>query len=251
MKPLFLLLAALLLTGGQVSAQSILIVADEIPAMNVLARALQAQEGLTTSVVTQAEMPASLTNFRAVIVYIHKDLDSIPEKAFISYARNGGKLICLHHSISSAKRKNKEWFSFLGIDLPKKDVADGGYKYVGDINMSVVNLAPRHFITTHRIKYDSTVAYRREGERKEKQLPGFVLPKTEAFLNHQLLSPRTILLGVRFTDAEGKVWMQNRSAWYMPVGKGWLFYGQPGHAISDFQNSLYTQLIANTVLYRQ
>ena len=65
-------------------------------------------------------MPASLSAFRAVIVYIHKDIDSKSEKVFIQYAKNGGKLLILHHSISSAKRKNAEWFSFLGVDLPKK-----------------------------------------------------------------------------------------------------------------------------------
>lgn len=250
MKHLFISLACLLITIGRVRAQDILIVADEIPAMEVLARGIQQQEGLTSKIVIQADMPAILTNFRAVIVYIHKDLDSIPEMAFINYAQKGGKLLCLHHSISSAKRKNRSWFSFLGIDLPKKDVSEGGYKYVGDVDMAVVNLAPQHFITSHKITYATTIAYRQEGGQKESQFPGFVLSKTEGFLNHQLLSPRTILLGFKFTDAAGKVWMQDRSAWCMPVGKGWLFYSQPGHAVSDFENPLYTQLIANAILYK-
>ena len=250
MKHLVTLLVCLLMVIGQVTAQDVLIVADEMPAMEVLARGIQRQEGLTAKLVTQTDMPLTLANFRAVIVYIHKDLDSIPEKAFISYAQNGGKLLCLHHSISSAKRKNKSWFSFLGIDLPKKDVSEGGYKYVGDVDMAVVNLAPQHFITSHKIAYASTVAYTREGGQNEGQLPGFVLLKTEGFLNHQLLSPRTILLGFKFTDAVGKVWMQDRSAWCMPVGKGWLFYSQPGHAVSDFENPIYTQLIANAILYK-
>ncbi|WP_375444768.1 ThuA domain-containing protein [uncultured Fibrella sp.] len=245
------LLTVLLLVGFRATAQDVLIVADEIPAMEVLAKALNAQEKLTAKIVTQTDMPATLTPFRAVIVYIHKDLDSIPEKAFINYAMNGGKLLCLHHSISSAKRRNKSWFSFLSIDLPKKEVAEGGYKYVGDIDMSVVNLASAHFITTHKITYASTVAYTREGEQKETPLPGIVLTKTEGFLNHQLLSPRTILLGFKFTDATGKVWMQDRSAWCMPVGRGWLFYGQPGHAISDFENPIYTQMIANALIYKE
>lgn len=251
MKLLVGLLSFLFCIGYQATAQDVLIVADEIPAMEVLAKALHTQEGLTSKVVTQAEMPATLTNFRAVIVYIHKDLDSIPEKTFIRYAQNGGKLLCLHHSISSAKRKNKEWFSFLGIDLPKKDVTEGGYKYVGDIDMSVVNLAPRHFITTHKITYAQRIAYAREGQATEQQLPGIVLTKTEGFLNHQLLSSRTILLGFKFTDAAGKVWTQDRSAWCKPVEKGWLFYSQPGHAISDFENPIYTQMIANAVIYKE
>lgn len=116
--------------------------------------------------------------------------------------------------------------------------------------MVVVNLAPQHFITSHKITYTYTIAYTQEGRQKESQLPGFVLPKTESFMNHQRLSFRTRLLGFKFTDAAGKVWMQDRSAWCMPVGKGWLFYSQPGHAVYDFENPVYTQLIANAILYK-
>ena len=246
---LIALTSTLLMLVGRVSAQDVLIVADEMPAMNVLASALKIQEGLTSKIALQTDLPASLTGFRAVIVYIHKDLDSIPEQAFIRYAQNGGKLICLHHSISSAKRKNRAWFPFLGVDLPKKEVDKGGYKYVGGVTMAVVNLAPEHFITTHKINYDSTIAYRREGQQQATDLPGFVLSNTEAFLNHTLLTPRTILLGVKLTDEAGKVWMQDRSAWCMPVGKGWLFYSQPGHAVSDFNNPVYARILANAVIY--
>lgn len=114
---LFLLLFSFII---KTHSQEVLIVADEIPAMQVLAKSLKVQEGITTKIVFQTNLPRSLEGFRAVIVYIHKDLDSGPEKAFIQYAKNGGKLIVLHHSISSAKRKNNEWFTFLGVDLPKK-----------------------------------------------------------------------------------------------------------------------------------
>jgi hypothetical protein len=232
------------------SAQEVLIVADEIPAMEVLATALKKQEGVESRIITQGELPDSLPDFWAVIVYIHKDLDPVAERAFIRYVQKGGKLICLHHSISSAKRKNEAWFSFLGIDLPKKDVREGGYKYSGGINMDVVNLAPGHFITTHKIRYASMIAYTREGQKKEKNVPGFTLSNTEAFLNHQLLTPRSLLLGFKMTDDAGHVWMQDRSAWCMPVGKGWLFYSQPGHAVSDFENPVYARILVNAVIYR-
>lgn len=240
----------LLFSVSNATAQDVLIVADEIPAMEVLAKALKAQEGLECKIVVQTEMPASLDNFKAVFVYIHKDINPEPEKAFIEYAKNGGKLLVLHHSISSAKRKNAEWFPFLGLDLPKKEVNEGGYKYVGGITMEVVNLAPKHFITTHKIKYPSKLAYIREGQSKEKKVPGFLLPNTEAFLNHDLQTPRTILLGFKIKDATGKVWMQDRSAWYMPVGKGWLFYSQPGHAVSDFEDPTYARILANAVIFK-
>jgi Trehalose utilisation len=239
----------ILLISMQAVGQEVLIVADEIPAMQVLAKALKAQEGIRTRVVFQNDLPASLTGFRAVIVYIHKDIESGPEKAFIQYAKQGGKLIVLHHSISSAKRKNVEWFPFLGLELPKKEAGEGSYKYVGDITMEVVNLAPTHFITTNKINYPSSVAYTREGESAENTLPGFVLPMTEAFLNHDFQTPRTILMGFKMTDAGGKVWMQDRSAWCMPVEKGWVFYSQPGHTEADFENSVYARIIANAVIY--
>lgn len=249
MKQLITTLICVFWLAAKTIAQSVLIVADEIPAMQVLSKALKAMEGINTRVVFQNDLPTSLTNYRAVIVYIHKDIDAGAEKAFIQYAKNGGKLIILHHSISSAKRKNAEWFSFLGLDLPKKDVNQGGYQYVGDISMEVVNLAPAHFITSNKITYDTSFAYIREGESEEKQLPGFELYNTEAFLNHDLQKPRTILLGFKMKDTTGKVWMQDRSAWCMTVEKGWVFYSQPGHRASDFENPIYARIIANAVIY--
>ncbi|MFN3379631.1 MAG: ThuA domain-containing protein [Runella zeae] len=231
-------------------AQNVLIVADEIPAMQVLAQTLKLQEGINSEIILQTELPTSLKDYRAVIVYIHKDINPSAEKAFIEYTKNGGKLIVLHHSISSAKRKNAEWFPFLGLDLPKKDVSEGGYKYIGDITMEVVNLAPTHFITSHKITYDTLIAYTREGQSEEKQLPGFVLPKTEAFLNHDIQKTRTILLGFKMKDTSGKVWMQDRSAWCMLVEKGWVFYSQPGHSSTDFENPVYARIIANAVIYK-
>ncbi len=231
-------------------SQEVLIVADEIPAMQVLAKSLKAQEGITTKIVFQTNLPRSLEGFRAVIVYIHKDLDSGPEKAFIQYAKNGGKLIVLHHSISSAKRKNNEWFTFLGVDLPKKEAGEGAYKFVGDIAMEVVNLAPNHFITTHKITYDTQILYTPEGLAQENTLSGFVLQNTEAFLNHNFQTPRTVLMGFKMKDTTGKVWMQDRSAWCMPVEKGWVFYSQPGHSYTDFENQIYARIIANAVIYK-
>ncbi|WP_428658177.1 ThuA domain-containing protein [Runella sp.] len=250
MRQLITILLWCFVVTAEAIAQDVLIVADEIPAMQVLTQALKAQEGISTRVVFQNDLPNSLTGYRAVIVYIHKDIDSGSEKAFIQYAKNGGKLLVLHHSISSAKRKNAEWFPFLGIDLSKKDVSEGGYKYVGDITMEVVNLAPDHFITSNKITYDASIAYTREGQSEEKNLPGFVLPNTEAFLNHDLQKSRTILLGFKMKDATGKVWMQDRSAWCMPVEKGWVFYSQPGHSSTDFANPIYTRIIANAVIYK-
>ena len=104
-------------------------------------------------------MPNDLSVYRAVVDYIHKDMAEATEEQFINYAKNGGKLILLHHSISSGKQKNKDWFPFLDIKLPSGDLDAGGYKYYAPVSFDLVNLAPRHYITTHDVQYDEKVPY--------------------------------------------------------------------------------------------
>jgi hypothetical protein len=59
---------------------------------------------------------------------------------------------------------------------------------------------------------------------------------------------KTILLGFRWQDpATGKVWMQDRAGWYKKAEKGWVIYLQPGHAITDFETSAYSQIVLNTL----
>ena len=41
--------------------------------------------------------------------------------------------------------------------------------------------------------------------------------------------------------------MQPTSGWYQKVGKGWLFYYQPGHSITDFENENFQQILINTI----
>ncbi len=244
-----LLFVLLICAASRLSAQEILMVADEFPAMEVLAKGLKTQEGLTSKIIAQTDMPSDLSGFQAVVVYIHKDLNAGSEEAFIQYAKNGGKLIVLHHSISSGKRKNKDWFSFLGLELPKAEEAAPAYEYIDDMNMDIVNLAPGHFITTHKVIYPEKIEYQPEGVSKPKNLPGFNFPKTEVYLNHHLIIPRTILLGFKFTDPEGKEWMQDRSAWWMKAGKGSVFYSQAGHYAEDFAEPTYARILANAVIY--
>lgn len=249
MNRIVLTLTFALLSTGCLLAQEVLIVADEFPAMENLAKALKEQEGLTSKIISQTDLPADLSEYQAVVVYIHKELNPGPEEAFVRYTKNGGKLIVLHHSISSGKRKNKEWFAFLGLELPKENEALPAYRYIDDMSMDLVNLAPKHFITTHKVEYPQKIRYRREGASKFKMLPGLNFPKTEVYLNHNLLAPRTLLLGFRFVDKEGKEWMQDRSAWCMPAGKGWIFYSQAGHYAQDFNDPVYARILSNAVIY--
>jgi hypothetical protein len=81
-------------------AADALIVCDEVPAMKVLARQLEQRAHVSSEIVSQDQMPPSLSGYKAVLVYIHKDIAEVSEKAFIEYATGGGKLVLLHHSIS-------------------------------------------------------------------------------------------------------------------------------------------------------
>ena len=250
MKKTLFTFAFVALISVHLMAQEILMVADEFPAMEVLAKSLEQMEGLSSQIISQKELPNDLSGFQAVVVYIHKDLDAGPEEAFIQYAKAGGKLILLHHTISSGKRKNKDWFSFLGLDLPLANQTAPAYKYIDDMNMDIVNLAPSHFITTHKVVYPKKIKYQPEGTSKPQKLAGFNFPKTEVYMNHHLVTPRTLLLGFKFTDPEGREWTQDRSAWCMNTGKGWVFYSQAGHYAQDFEDSTYARILANAVVYK-
>src|ERR1041385_3962494 len=85
---------------AELARAEVLIVADEFPAMGVLAEHLKAEEGVTARLVDQAHLAQTLGSFSAVVVYIHKELRESAEHAFINYAKEGGRLVLLHHSIS-------------------------------------------------------------------------------------------------------------------------------------------------------
>jgi hypothetical protein len=243
-------LCSLMLTGSAMA--DVLIVADEFPAMQVLADKLKAEEKIDSKLVAQNAMPADLAGFSAVIVYIHGNLAAPAEAAFIKYAQAGGKLILLHHSISSGKRANKDWFSFLGVSLPQGDVAKGGYKYAEGIDLDLVNLAPEHYITTNKVTYPAQVPWQSaEAGAVEKALPGVELKDTEVYLNHVLTGPRTILMGVKYTDAKtGQTYMQAHAGWIKAAEKGWVIYLMAGHSGRDFENAVYARIVLNAVVYK-
>ena len=236
---------SLLLSLPLLAAGDALIVADEFPAMEVLAARLKTGAGVASTIVKQAEMPADLSHYSTVIVYIHGRLAEPAEKAFIDYANAGGKLILVHHSISSGKRANRYWFPFLGVTLPLGELSAGGYKYFEEIDMEIVNLAPKHFITTNQVKYDGTVAYR------EKELPAFELKDTEVYLNQVLTGEKTVLLGFKFREAKsGVTYIEDTAGWYKKAGRGLVMYFMPGHSVTEFQNPAYAQILVNAVSFR-
>src|SRR6185436_10571094 len=109
----------------------------------------------------------------------------------------------LHHSISSGKRKNHDWFKFLGVTLPEGDVTTGGYKWIEGITQQIVNLAPDHFITTHKVSYPEKIAFK-VGSSEERTIPGVTLNESEVYLNHVLEadSTRKTLLGLKYHDKD-------------------------------------------------
>lgn len=222
-----------------------LIVADEFPAMEVLATRLKAGAGVESRIVAQTGMPAGLAEFDTVIVYIHRGIGEPAEKAFIEYANAGGRLLLLHHSISSGKRKNRWWLPFLKISLPAKPFEEGGYKYYEDITLDIVNLAPGEPVSSNGVAYPAAVTF--EGAAR----PGFRLLGTEVYLNHEFLAPRTHLLGFRFEDVKtGKTFEQKSAGWYMRAGRGLVMYFMPGHSVRDFENPSYGQILVNAAAFR-
>jgi len=233
-------------------AADVLIVADELPAMEVLAKTLNSEAGLASRIVSQAEMPVRLAGFSDVIVYIHKDLDAAAEAAFIAYAKGGGKLIVLHHSISSGKRANKDWFPFLGVSLPQGEADHGGYQWIEGVSFEMVNRTPAHFITTNQVSYEGRTSYPlAESTGGEPMMAAFTLHDSEVYLNHALTGPRTLLLGLKYADRKsGKTYTQDTGGWYKAAGNGWVFYFMPGHSVRDFQQPAFLRIVLNAVIFK-
>lgn len=232
--------ALLLLAPLAFGATDVLIVADEIPAMEVLAAGLKEGAGASSTIVEQPALPADLSPYQAVVVYIHRQISEATEKACLRYASEGGRLILLHHSISSGKRKNKEWLPFFGVELPQRDFAEGGYKWLDPVDWELVNLAPGNEITSKGVVYPAKTEY--NGAER----PAIPLTHSEVYLNHVLTGPRTPLLGLKYTDPKtGKTYMQDSAGWYRPAGKGWVLYFMPGHSVAEFHNPSYARILVN------
>lgn len=231
--------------------QDVLIVTDEFHAMQVLAAHLEQDGKVHTRIVGQLEMPPSLVSYGAVMVYLHGELQAGAEHKFIQYANDGGDLILLHHTISSRKRENKDWYNFLHIELPSKPFAYGGYAYFDPVTYQVVNLASGSPIM-QKVIFDQKAVFADPSGTVESTLPATSFPDTEVYVNHVLTGQRTLLLGMKYTDSKtGKVYMQDTAGWMMPAAKGVVFYFMMGHRAEDFDNAAYRQMLDNAVEYRK
>jgi hypothetical protein len=246
---IFVLIASVTLLAG---AERVLIVADEIPAMEALAGQFKMRIGTESRIVTQAEMPASLDPYSAVVVYVHRELFEGPEKAILEYVRGGRKAILIHHSISSGKRKNRDWFRAFAITLPTGKLEDGGYGYYAPATFEMVNLAPSHPVTTKGVRYQKKTDYAAGGVGAPKSLDAFEVPASEIFLNHQFNGERTKLLGVKWTDPRSnRNYQQDTGGWLMRVGKGSVFYFMAGHRIEDMSIDPYAQILSNALRFKK
>jgi hypothetical protein len=233
----------------------VLIIQDELPQMQVLAKFLREEGKLSVTIVDQQSLPEDLSAYEAVIVFIHKDLHERTEKSIIEYTRNGGRLVCLHHSISSRKALNKFYFDFLGMRLDKGPAETGGYKWKA-CSWSLVNLNSQHFITNSGVDWDERTAYTpSDYPSSERKYPSITLgADSEVFVNHKFTDGRekTVLCGLVYHDAEsGKTYMQDRGAWIKKQGKGTIVYFMPGHAASDYENKSISRIILNVITWPQ
>ncbi len=237
------------IAAAQAGPRGVIAVTDEIQPLAPLAVFLE-KNGYAVELLEQpkflARKPAAPPY--AMLMYVHNNLDAAAEAAMIAYARGGGRLVVLHHGIASAKMRNQQWLPFAGIVLLARDDPRHPWKVAfGDVE--VVNLQPGHYVTSHQVVYDRTVAYRpRDEPSAEQHLPGFLLPDTEIYFN-QLFSDgrqKTVLLGLK-SRVEGAVHTDDRAGWYKPVEKGHLFYFQQGHHARDFEHPAFRQIILNSL----
>jgi hypothetical protein len=247
-----LLIAALTCgVSGPARQPGVLIIQDERPQMDVLAKFLTDKGKMPVTIVEQKSLPKLTSKFKAVIVFIHGQLHEQTERAIIDYTKAGGRLICLHHSISSRKAENKFYFDFLGMQLNKGAMEEGGYAWKAS-SWTLVNLNTKHYITNHNIEWKEQVTYTSSDQPSvERTYPAINLKDdSEVFISHRFIDGRekTVLCGLIYTDrTTGKTYMQDRGVWIKKQGKGTIVYLMPGHCVSDYQNANIAQMIMNAV----
>ncbi|OHB76019.1 MAG: hypothetical protein A2Z25_22245 [Planctomycetes bacterium RBG_16_55_9] len=249
-----LLIAALTCgVSAQAGGNKVLIIQDERPQMDVLAKFLEEKGKLSVTIADQQSFDKKLSPYKAVVVFIHKDLHEQTERVIIDYTQASGRLVCLHHSISSKKAENKFYFDFLGVQLNKGPMEEGGYAYKAS-SWTFVNLNSKHYITNHKIDWNDEVTYTCSDQPGVEKLYPCTRFKedSEVFVNHRFTDGRdkTVLCGLIYTNkATGKTYMQDRAGWIKSQGKGTIVYLMPGHCVSDYQNERIAQMVLNAVTW--
>ncbi len=179
------------------------------------------------------------------------------EKAIIDYTMNGGRHIPLHHTISSGKAENEFYFDFLGIRLDNPTESSnpvepgGGYGWRHVPLLTMVNLNPQHYITSHKVNWGEKIAYTpSDFPSAEGMYPSIALENSEVYLNHKFTDGREkiVLMGLKyFDDRNQRLFMQDRVGWIKKAGKGDIIYLLPGHEPPDYENANISQMILNAV----
>jgi hypothetical protein len=241
-------------TGG-----AVLVVMDERPQMEAIAQFLKTKGGIESVIVDQTHLPQDWSGFRAVLGYIHGKLAEATEIKFIEYTKKGGRLVLLHHSISSGKARNRHFFDFLGIELTEPDkarepsVSGGHYAWRDPIDQVIVNLHPAHYITSHEIQWPERERYLSSDlPSSERDWPALTLRNSEVYVNHKFTDGRakTVLLGFKWTDdRNGQQYLQDRTGWYRRQDAGWVVYLQPGHSTEELRIPTVSQMILNAITW--
>ena len=238
----------------------VLIVMDERPQMEILARYFQEHGNIESEMVDQKALPENWSGYTAVVGYIHGRLEEKTELKIIDYTRSGGRLVCLHHMISSGKLKNKYYFDFLGVRMAgieqSRQPADPGghYAWRERIGQAIVNINPRHYITSHSVQWpEKTVFSSSGGNAAKKQYPSLTLEDSEVYMNVPFTDgkEKVLLLGYQYLDDRNRVQHQEATAgWVKTSGKGRIVYIQMGHTAHEYQNQAVAQMVLNAVTWR-
>jgi alpha-glucosidase len=250
-------------TTATADLKHVLIVMDEREQMETLAKYLKDKSGIDSTIVDQKSVPDDWSHFDAVIGFVHGALQEPVELKIIDYTKNGGRYVCLHHMISSGKSKNKYYFDFLGVRMTDIDKArepaepGGHYAWREPVEITVVNLNPTHYITSHEVTWPDKTKFRvsdaggHATSAPEREYPAFT-ERGEAYMNVFFSdTDKTVLLGLKYLDDRSNAqYMQQAEGWLKPVGKGWIVYLQPGHFTQEFEQPAVSQMILNAITWQ-
>jgi len=104
--------------------------------------------------------------------------------------------------------------------------------------------APGNPIVTRGVRYPARAVY---GGRER---PAIRFSHTEVYLNDVLTGKRTVLMGLKYRDAAGKLWEQGTAAWSMRAGKGTVLYFMAGHSAAEFEDPAYSRILVNAFAAR-
>ncbi len=266
-----LLVLLIALPARAADGKRVLIVMDEREQMETLAKYLKDKSGIDSTIVDQKTVPDDWSHFDAVIGFVHGALQEPIELKIIDYTKNGGRYVCLHHMISSGKSKNKYYFDFLGVRMTEIENArepsepGGHYAWREPVDITVVNLNPSHYITSHDVTWPEKTTFRTTGTSPNSAGPNSTSPSSgtereypaltlhgEAYMNVLFAdTDKTVLLGLKYLDDRNNAqYMQQAEGWLKPAGKGCIVYLQPGHFTQEFQVPAVSQMVLNAILWQ-